>query len=72
MKNEYIEQDLKDEYVQAVRRKGKLYAEGYLEGLIDGNNLSFNLWDIIKSVCEHERTRGCDGLYYCEKCGIPM
>ena len=26
----------------------------------------------LTSVCEHERTRGCDGLYYCEKCGIPM
>ena len=40
----YTEQDLKDEYEQAVKRKGKLYAEGYVEGLRDaqtkylGNN----------------------------------
>jgi len=28
--------------------------------------------DQIKSVCEHERTKDYDGLYYCGKCGEPM
>ena len=27
---------------------------------------------VIKSVCDHEKMRGPDGLYFCEKCGIPM
>ena len=27
---------------------------------------------IIKSVCDHKKMRGPDGLYYCGKCGIPM
>jgi len=67
----YTEQDLKDEYEQAVKRNGKLYAEGYIEGLKDAQNKAC-IVDVIKSVCEHEKTRGHDGLYYCGKCGKPM
>lgn len=31
----YTEQDLKDEHEQAIKRKGELYADGYVEGLKD-------------------------------------
>jgi hypothetical protein len=34
----YTEQDLKDEHEQAVKRKGELYAEGYIEGLKDSQS----------------------------------
>lgn len=34
----YTEQDLKDEHEQAVKRKGKQYADGYVEGLTDGSS----------------------------------
>ena len=39
----YTEQDLKDEYEQAVKRKGKLYAEGYVEGLKDAQNQALTI-----------------------------
>ena len=39
----YTEQDLKEEYEQAVKRKGKLYAEGYVEGLKDAQNQSLTI-----------------------------
>ena len=39
----YTEQDLKDEYEQAVKRKGELYAEGYVEGLKDAQNKALNI-----------------------------
>ena len=35
----HTEQHYKDEYEQAIARKGKLYAEGYVEGLKDGKSL---------------------------------
>lgn len=38
----YTEQDFKDEYEQAVKRKGLLYAEGYVEGLKDMQNKVLN------------------------------
>ena len=39
----YTEQDLKDEYEQAVKRKGKLYAEGYVEGLKDAQTQALTI-----------------------------
>ena len=32
----YSEQDIKDEFEQAMKRRGQGYAEGYIEGLQDG------------------------------------
>lgn len=49
----YTEQDLKDEYEQAIKRKGELYAEGYVEGLKDGQNQALNIADVVYS---EERT----------------
>lgn len=47
----YTEQDLKDEYEQAVKRKGKLYAEGYVEGLKDSDsNASKHILGIIEKL----------------------
>ena len=40
----HTEQYYKDEYEQAVKRKGKLYAEGYVEGLKDGKSLLESKW----------------------------
>tara|TARA_R110000823_G_scaffold255501_1_gene377551 strand:+ start:1971 stop:2378 length:408 start_codon:yes stop_codon:yes gene_type:complete len=40
------EQDLKDEYEQAVKRRGKLYADGYVEGLKDAQNQALTLTDV--------------------------
>ena len=34
------EQELKDEREQAVKRGGEIYADHYMEGLIDGRNLA--------------------------------
>ncbi len=39
----YTEQDLKDEYEQAVKRRGKLYADGYVEGLKDAQNQALTI-----------------------------
>lgn len=39
----YTEQDLKDEYEQAVKRRGKLYADGYVEGLKDAKNQALTI-----------------------------
>ena len=34
------EQELKDEREQAVKRGGEIYADHYMEGLLDGMNLA--------------------------------
>ena len=44
----YTEQDLIDEYEQAVKRKGKLYAEGYVEGLKDAQNKALTIPVVVK------------------------
>jgi len=43
----YTEQDYKDEYEQAVKRKGKLYAEGYVEGLRDAHNQALSMSGVV-------------------------
>lgn len=43
----YTEQDLKDEYEQAIKRKGKLYAEGYIEGLKDAQTQALTIPDVV-------------------------
>jgi hypothetical protein len=43
----YTEQDLKDEYEQAVKRKGKLYAEGYVEGLKDAQTQALTIQIVV-------------------------
>lgn len=37
----YTEQDLKDDYEQALKRGGKAYADAYIEGVKDGLNYTF-------------------------------
>ena len=68
----YTEQDLKDEYEQAVKRKGKLYAEGYVEGLKDAQNQALTIPVVVgqseQLVCN---CQGCGEekiIEYCEKC----
>ena len=68
----YTEQDLKDEYEQAVKRKGKLYAEGYVEGLKDAQNQALTIPVVVgqseQLVCN---CQGCGKekiIEYCEKC----
>jgi hypothetical protein len=52
----YTEQDLKDEYEQAVKRKGELYAEGYIEGIKDAQNQALTIPDAINWVAVSEQT----------------
>lgn len=40
------EQELKDEREQAVKRGGEIYADHYMEGLLDGNNLALRQFDV--------------------------
>ncbi len=46
------EQELKDEKEQAVKRGGEIYADHYIEGLLDGRNLALRQFAVIKSVCD--------------------
>ena len=41
------EQELKDEREQAVKRGGEIYADHYMEGLIDGRNLALSQTAVI-------------------------
>ena len=50
----YTEQDLKDEYEQAVKRRGKLYADGYVEGLKDAQNQALTLTDVSGSFSQND------------------
>jgi hypothetical protein len=53
----YTEQDLKDEHEQAVKRKGELYAEGYIEGLKDSQNKALTTPVVVEEkelFCHHE------------------
>ena len=40
------EQELKDEREQAVKRGGEIYADHYMEGLLDGKNLALRQFDV--------------------------
>lgn len=40
------EQELKDEREQAVKRGGEIYADHYMEGLLDGKNLALSQFDV--------------------------
>ena len=39
----YTKQDLKDEHEQAIKRRGKLYADGYVEGLKDAQTQALTI-----------------------------
>jgi hypothetical protein len=72
-KMKYTEQNLKDEYEQAVKRKGKLYAEGYVEGLKDAQNQALTIPVVVN--CKHEDYTPCYGregelmFKQCDTCG---
>lgn len=57
----YTEQDLKDEYEQAIKRKGKLYAEGYIEGLKDAQTQALTITDVVVPK----------GTFYCMHRDVP-
>jgi len=44
------EQELKDEREQAVKRGGEIYADHYMEGLIDGRNLALRQFAVMPSL----------------------
>ena len=67
----YTKQDLKDEYEQAIKRKGKLYAEGYVEGLKDAQNKALTIHSVVVSdFCECEGVQDLHAMTgECRKCG---
>ena len=44
------EQELKDEREQAVKRGSEIYADHYMEGLIDGRNLALRRFGVMPSL----------------------
>lgn len=67
------EEELKDEREQAVKRGGEIYADHYMEGLLDGLKLALRQPAVIKSVCDHSHwneiwTKG-KAWKQCLKCG---
>jgi hypothetical protein len=70
------EQQLKDEREQAVKRGGEIYADHYIEGLLDGWNLALKissnplLSDVSFCSCEVETNKYFDdnGVKRCYDC----
>ena len=44
------EQEIKDEREQAVKRGGEIYADHYMEGLLDGRNLALRQFGVMPSL----------------------
>lgn len=44
------EQELKDKWEQAIKRGGEIYADHYMEGLIDGRKLALHQLGVMPSL----------------------
>jgi len=55
-----------------IDQGGQLISTRYLFQYAHEIGAGLSCHNVTETVCEHERTKGVDGLYFCGNCGIPM